>query len=264
MKTSLVVVPAIVAGAWLAADTVNAVVRASLPPAPAPAIERAAPRPHGTDSPIQFAGFGDGREITASCPANVQVLSAIRVDEWPDATLAAVRVQDVLGVVQRGDTLASAPVERVSVGADGIAEVVLSMDGELVACRSLPRGAAVLAGVAVSAGVSCTSGSTCTIPRELVEAIATGERTDAWAGTRVVPYFERGQAAGFKLYGIKPGTEVAKLGLLNGDVVKSVNGIELQSPGSVFGAYGQLRNESAFTVALLREGREETLRVEVR
>jgi len=270
MKTALVVVPAIVAGAWLAADTVNAIVRASLPSANPPrAIEQSAPQPRSTDSPIRFAGFGDASDEVllsgAACPASVQVLSALRAEDWPDATMAAVRVKDVIGVVQRGDVLADWPVDRVTVDEGGSAEVVLRVGGDLVACRSIVRGSsAVASAAAVTVGVTCASGSVCTIPRPLVEAIANGERTDAWSGVRVVPYFEGGKPLGFKLYGIKPETEVAKLGLKNGDVVKSVNGIELQSPGSVFGAYGRLRHESEFTVALLREGREETLRVDVR
>lgn len=270
MRAIFIVVPAVVAGAWLCADTVLAAVSSTFRSEPStPPIERKVKRAPPPVDPVRFAGFGDGREEVeegATCPAGVQVLSAVTAGDWPDAAVAAVRLKGDLAAVQRGDVLADAPVERVRVDENGIAEVLLRVDGSLVACRAIsrtvPRSDAG-GGTAEADGVRC-DGATCTISRTLVEAIATGERTDAWRGVRIVPYFDGGTAAGFKLYGITAPTEVAKLGLKNGDVVKSVNGIALQDPGDVFRAYAALRHASTFDISLLREGRDHSLRVEVR
>lgn len=263
---AIFIIPALVAGAWLCADTITAAVSAAFrPDPPPPATERKSKQRPPPVEPMRFAGFGEGREeveVGLTCPPGVQVLSAVTSGEWPDAAVAAVRLKGALAAVQRGDMLADAPVERVRLDENGIAEVLLRIDGSLVACRAHERTGAAEQGASVGC-VSC-EGAHCTIPRGLVEAIATGDRTEAWRGVRVVPFFEGGIAQGFKLYGITAPTEVAKLGLKNGDVVKSVNGIALRSPGDVFGAYAELRHASDFEVTLLREGREQILHVAVR
>lgn len=260
MKNVLIVGGAVVAGSWLCADIVCAMVfAATRPEAPPPAVKHEVPLPRADREPVRLAGFGDGEpeaDDLLACPAGVQVLSAIASEGWPDATIAAVRLRDELAVVQRGDVLLDSPVERVRVDENGIAEVLLRVDGTLVACRAKSRGTHERAppGGAVPSVIS----------RELADAILRGDRTDAWSGVRVVPYFEKGQPYGFKLYGVASSTEVARLGFRNGDVMRSVNGLVLQNPGDVFQAFPSLKQQSSFDVVILREGRDETIRVEIR
>lgn len=257
---NVLIAGSIVAGSWLCADTVCAMVFAAFRPEPPPlAVQHEAPLPDASDEPVRLAGFGEGRDEemgdSLACPAGLQVLSAVAAEAFPDATVAAVRLKDELAVVQRGDMLLDSPVERVRVDESGVAEVLLRVNGTLVACRSgkRPGGSPEPA----KAGVPVLS-------RTLADAIIRGEQPGAWAGIRVVPAFEKGKAIGFRLYGVAPSTEVARLGFRTGDVVKSVNGIVLQNPGDVFQAYPTLKDASSFDVAIVREGRDELLRVEVR
>ena len=81
---------------------------------------------------------------------------------------------------------------------------------------------------------------------------------------RVVPNFRDGEPDGFKLESIKRGSLIHRAGLRDGDIVKRVNGIEIDSPDKAFEVYEQVRNEPLITVEVLRGGSKKTFRYEVR
>ena len=71
---------------------------------------------------------------------------------------------------------------------------------------------------------------------------------------RLVPAFTNGEARGFKLFSIRPGSLIAQLGLRNGDVLKRINGLALASPEQVLEAYGRLRDTARIELEVEREG----------
>jgi general secretion pathway protein C len=81
---------------------------------------------------------------------------------------------------------------------------------------------------------------------------------------RVVPNFSSGEPDGFKLLSIKKGSLVHRAGLRDGDILKRVNGIEIDSPEKAFEAYEQVRNEPVITVEILRGGSKRTFSYEVK
>jgi general secretion pathway protein C len=81
---------------------------------------------------------------------------------------------------------------------------------------------------------------------------------------RVVPNFKDGEPDGFKLLSIKRGSLIHRAGLRDGDIVKRVNGIEIDSPDKAFEVYEQVKNEPLITVEVLRGGSTKTFRYEVR
>ena len=81
---------------------------------------------------------------------------------------------------------------------------------------------------------------------------------------RVVPNFKNGEPDGFKLLSIKRGSLIQQAGLRDGDVIKRVNGIEIDSPEKAFEVYEQVRNEPVITVEIVRGGSSKTLSYEVR
>jgi general secretion pathway protein C len=81
---------------------------------------------------------------------------------------------------------------------------------------------------------------------------------------RVVPNFKDGDPDGFKLLSIKRGSLIHRAGLRDGDIVKRVNGIEIDSPDKAFEVYEQVKNEPLITVEVLRGGGKKTFRYEVR
>ncbi len=81
---------------------------------------------------------------------------------------------------------------------------------------------------------------------------------------RVVPNFADGQPDGFKVFAIRPGSLFSKIGLQNGDVLKRVNGIELQGPEQAFEAYQALKDETAIQIDLVRRNENKSFNYEIR
>jgi general secretion pathway protein C len=81
---------------------------------------------------------------------------------------------------------------------------------------------------------------------------------------RMVPNFKDGEPDGFKLLSIKGGSLVHRSGLRDGDIIKRVNGIEIDSPEKAFEVYEQVKNEPVITVEIVRRGKSRTFTYEVR
>lgn len=64
---------------------------------------------------------------------------------------------------------------------------------------------------------------------------------------------------GFKIFSIAKDSLFNKIGIQNGDVLKSINGIELSSPDKALEAYSRLQNASKLSLDIVRKGQNETL-----
>ena len=71
---------------------------------------------------------------------------------------------------------------------------------------------------------------------------------------RVIPHQEGGQTVGVKLYGIRRNSLLGRLGIQNGDMLRSVNGFNMTEPDEALRAYTRLRNAENLTVSLVRRG----------
>jgi general secretion pathway protein C len=72
---------------------------------------------------------------------------------------------------------------------------------------------------------------------------------------RIVPHEENGQVVGVKLYGIRRNSLLGKLGLQNGDLLRTINGFAMSSPDTALEAYSKLRTSNNLSVAVVRRGR---------
>ena len=81
---------------------------------------------------------------------------------------------------------------------------------------------------------------------------------------RVVPHFSDGKPDGFKIFNIRPGSLFASLGMVNGDIIKRVNGLDITGPEQALQMFQQLRDESQVTVDLERFRKNLTLQYEIR
>ena len=75
---------------------------------------------------------------------------------------------------------------------------------------------------------------------------------------RIVPSFKNGVANGFKLFSIVPDSLYAKIGVQNGDVIRRINGYEMNSPDKALEIYQKLRDANRIEIELERRG--ETVR----
>ncbi|MBN1114379.1 MAG: hypothetical protein JXA66_03485 [Oligoflexia bacterium] len=81
---------------------------------------------------------------------------------------------------------------------------------------------------------------------------------------RAVPHLENGQVAGFRIFGIKPGSLYDKLGAKNGDIIRSVNGVEIRDPASAMSLYQKLRSTDKFEINFERGGENRTSTIDIR
>jgi len=75
---------------------------------------------------------------------------------------------------------------------------------------------------------------------------------------RIVPSFKNGASNGFKLFSIVPDSLYSKIGIQNGDVIRKINGYEMNSPDKALEIYQKLRDANRIEVELERRG--ETVR----
>lgn len=64
---------------------------------------------------------------------------------------------------------------------------------------------------------------------------------------------------GFKVFSIRKDSLYSKIGIQNGDVIKSINGIELSSPDKALEAYSRLQSASKLSLDIVRRGKNETM-----
>lgn len=76
---------------------------------------------------------------------------------------------------------------------------------------------------------------------------------------RVVPNIEGNRINGYRIFAITPGSIYANIGLQDGDIIHSVNGIQVTTPESALQLFQQLQNERRFTVSIDRNGQPMTL-----
>ena len=77
---------------------------------------------------------------------------------------------------------------------------------------------------------------------------------------RAVPYFRNGKSIGMRLFAIRRGSLYEKLGLKNGDILKSINDNSLSDPSQAIKLFEELKSERAIYTTVERAGRDTDLR----
>jgi len=81
---------------------------------------------------------------------------------------------------------------------------------------------------------------------------------------RAVPYFADGQAVGLRLFAIKSGSLYEKIGLRNGDVLKSVNGNSLADLSQAMQLFERLKTERSISLTIERNREQKEFRYQIR
>ena len=81
---------------------------------------------------------------------------------------------------------------------------------------------------------------------------------------RAVPYFSDGQAVGLRLFAIKSGSLYEKIGLRNGDVLKSVNGSSLADLSQAMQLFERLKTERSISLTIERNREEKEFKYQIR
>jgi general secretion pathway protein C len=95
------------------------------------------------------------------------------------------------------------------------------------------------------------------IDRSLIDFLVENKHMLMQSG-RVLPNVEGDAINGFKVYGIRKTSLWGKLGIHNGDVILSVNGMPMDGPDKAYEAFAGLGGTSAMDVEVLRHGKPES------
>jgi general secretion pathway protein C len=106
---------------------------------------------------------------------------------------------------------------------------------------------------ALGTGITKTSEGQYEVPRpEIDKTLA--NLNDVAMQARIVPAFKDGVAQGFKLFSIRPDSIYAKIGVQNGDVIRRINGYDLNSPEKALEVYSKLKESSRIDIEIERNG----------
>ena len=137
----------------------------------------------------------------------------------------------------------------------------------VVAAPQRPKSAAEAAASARNAGLTDAeledgiekiSDTKFNIQRSLVDKVLANQGS-LMKTARVIPHEENGRVAGVKLYGIRRNSLLGRLGVRNGDMLRTINGFDMTSPDSALEAYSSLRNADKLTLAMKRQNKEMTI-----
>ncbi len=117
--------------------------------------------------------------------------------------------------------------------------------------------------VAATNGVTQVASGSYVVDRKVLET-ATQDMSRLLTQARLVPNFRGGKPNGFRIFSIVPNSLFDKIGLRNGDIIKSINGIDLKDPEKAFQVYQMLKDNDRFEIDLIRAGQRMTLTYEVR
>ena len=101
------------------------------------------------------------------------------------------------------------------------------------------------------------------IPREQFEEM-TSNLGPLLTQARVVPNFQDGAIDGYKIFAIQPDSVYTQIGLQNGDVIRNINGVEIDSPERALQLFQTLRTERNFSIDLARDDEPMTFNYNLR
>jgi general secretion pathway protein C len=101
------------------------------------------------------------------------------------------------------------------------------------------------------------------VARALLDKVLSAQ-AELMRAARVIPYEENGRVVGVKVYGIRRAALLGKLGIQNGDVLRTINGFDLSSPDTALEAYTKLREMDHFSIAMVRRGQPRTMEYNVK
>ena len=104
-------------------------------------------------------------------------------------------------------------------------------------------------------GIEKLSDTKFNIQRGLVDKVLANQGS-LMKSARVIPHEENGRVVGVKLYGIRRNSLLGRLGVRNGDMLRTINGFDMTSPDTALEAYSRLRTADKLTLAVKRQNKE--------
>jgi general secretion pathway protein C len=83
-------------------------------------------------------------------------------------------------------------------------------------------------------------------------------------GARIMPHFDKGKITGFKVSRIRADSLYKKIGLVNGDILHRINGLEFKGPEDAFKMMSELKESKNVSLDISRKSARKTLTYSIR
>ncbi|AGC44215.1 general secretion pathway protein C [Myxococcus stipitatus DSM 14675] len=178
----------------------------------------------------------------------------------PDWSFASIQdmVTQRAQTYMKGNELQGATVheierERVIVINNGRKEFIDGNPGDGAGTFTPPTPPVAVGNPNPSSGIRAVSDNEYEVPREEINKTLNDLNSVAMQA-RIVPAFKDGQAVGFKLFSIRPDSIYTKIGVQNGDVIRRINGFDLNSPEKALEVYSKMKDASRIEIEIERNG----------
>lgn len=172
------------------------------------------------------------------------------------------RKQGVYGInatVPGNATVKAIEWDRVVLLHNGKDEILeLEKPAASAAARAQMVRAPAAPGAGTGAGIQQTAENEFVVPRAEVDS-ALENMSQLFTQIRAVPHFEGGQSVGFRLFAIRRGSLFDRIGLKNGDIIRSINGNEMNDPSKAVALLQELRDASNLDVDITRNQQPQKL-----
>jgi hypothetical protein len=115
----------------------------------------------------------------------------------------------------------------------------------------------------LSRGVTALGNGEYAISRELLlKALKNPGGAAAGAHFRLAE--RNGKSVGMEMRGVRDGSTLSRMGMKTGDVVQTINGIDVTNPLGMMDTLRMAREADGFTIVIMRDGKPQALRYSVR
>ncbi len=111
-------------------------------------------------------------------------------------------------------------------------------------------------------GIHQNSETNYTVNRSILDRLLANQ-SDLIRSVRVIPHEENGRMVGVKVYGIRRSSVLGRIGVQNGDMLRSINGYDLSQPDQALTAYTKLRSATQMSLSMDRRGQQVTMEYQV-
>ncbi|MFO8071600.1 MAG: type II secretion system protein GspC [Polyangia bacterium] len=213
---------------------------------------------------------GDGELPLVPCEAgSYAVLATVASANNPQWSFATVSVNNQSELYRIGDAIDDRTVSNITWrylflrGATDECYVDLFGSGEEQSNRRKKPSRAVRSKSDIAKGIQVDGPNERTVDRAVVDAALANPARFA-RSVRVRPYKRNGEVSGFRLRRIRRGSPLEMLGAKKGDIIHSVNGVDLTSVDKALAAYQSLRSENQLQFDVTRKGKPTTLTINIR
>ena len=209
--------------------------------------------------------------VATTNSANIRLLGT--ATSMQDRAFAIVENQTThsQGLYREGDLVAPGIIlvqvgwDRITIERDGKREtLMLPKDAPAAPGQSPVVPVSTPANTSTQEGVQKVAQDSYAIDRREVDH-AINNLSELFTQVRAVPYtLKEGVVQGFRLFQIKSGSLIDRIGLKNGDVIQRVNGVEISDPSTAFQLLQDLQGHPQVRVDVLRNQQPATLSYEIR